>query len=342
MRAPTSLYSRWADMRRNGGTTADWDDYRTFERWCLERHVAPGDRLRRIDTSRPWGPDNISDSQLKDSPYYARWRSMRYNGGVRPRWEDFRAFERWCREHHVKPGDRLQRIDASCPWGPDNIEDEASGRSMVTDSPYYRRWVDMRRHGGIQSEWEDFRAFEQWCLDHHVEPGDRLYRVDVSRPWGPGNVEVGRYNDPGAANPPHYARWRGMRRHGGLQSEWADFRAFEQWCRGHHVGPGDRLQRVEASLPWGPGNVEVRRHDDPGATDSPYYRRWINMRRNGGVQHEWDDFPMFERWCVEHHVKPGDQLRRTDTKRLWGPDNTQDRHVESAGLLQNRGAVRPE
>lgn len=59
MRDPTSLYPRWAGMRRNGGTTADWGDYRTFELWCLEHHVKPGDQLRRTDTKRLWGPDNV-------------------------------------------------------------------------------------------------------------------------------------------------------------------------------------------------------------------------------------------------------------------------------------------
>lgn len=120
-----------------------------------------------------------------------------------------------------------------------------------------------------------------------------------------------------------YPRWAGMRRNGGTTADWEDYRTFELWCLERHVEPGDRLHRVDTSRPWGPDNVKGIRREATGATKSPYYRRWINMRRQGGVQPEWDDFPVFERWCVERHVKPGDQLRRTDTKRLWGPDNTQ-------------------
>ena len=48
----------------------------------------------------------------------------------------------------------------------------------------------MRCDSGVDSEWEDFRAFERWCLGHGIGPGDRLRRVDGSQPWGPGNVHV--------------------------------------------------------------------------------------------------------------------------------------------------------
>lgn len=58
------------------------------------------------------------------------------------------------------------------------------------DNPVYARWTRMRCDSGVDSEWEDFRAFERWCLGHGVVPGDRLRRVDGSRPWGPGNVRV--------------------------------------------------------------------------------------------------------------------------------------------------------
>ena len=394
MRAPMLPRSRWAGMRRNGGVTADWGDYRAFELWCREHHVEPGDRLRRVDTSRPWGPGNIKDIQRKaahvsGSPYYDRWTSMHHDADVDPEWDDFRVFELWCRERHVEPGDRLRRVDTSSPWGPGNVEVGRRDDPAPTESPYYKRWSAMRRQGGVRSEWGRLREFERWCLEHRIDPADRLHRVDTSRPWGPDNVEIDHVKESVTAESPHYARWSNMRYRDGVNPEWEDFRAFERWCRERHVEPGDRLRRVDTSRPWGPGNVKgvqrkttgatkspyyarwaymryqgvqsewddfdvferwCREHDfesgdqlrrldatlpwgpdntaiirreTVGATKSPYYRRWINMRRQGGVQPEWDDFPVFERWCVEHHVKPGDQLRRTDTKRLWGPDNVQ-------------------
>ena len=395
MRAPMLPRSRWAGMHRNGGVTADWGDYRAFELWCREHHVEPGDRLSRVDTSSPWGPGNVKDIQRKgthvsESPYYDRWTSMHHDADVDPEWDDFRVFELWCRERHVEPGDRLRRVDTSSPWGPGNVEVGRRDDPAPTESPYYKRWSAMRRQGGVRSEWGRLREFERWCLEHRIDPADRLHRVDTSRPWGPDNVEIDHVKESVTAESPHYARWSNMRYRDGVNPEWEDFRAFDLWCRGHHVEPGDRLRRVDTSRPWGPGNVkgiqrkttgatkspyyarwaymryqgdvqsewddfdvferwcrehdfesgdQLRRldatlpwgHDNTaiirretvGATKSPYYRRWINMRRQGGVQPEWDDFPVFERWCVEHHVKPGDQLRRTDTKRLWGPDNVQ-------------------
>ena len=358
MRAPMLPRSRWAGMRRNGGVTADWGDCRAFELWCREHHVEPGDRLRRVDTSRPWGPDNIKDIQRKathvsGSPYYDRWTSMHHDADVDPEWDDFRVFELWCRERHVEPGDRLRRVDTSSPWGPGNVEVGRRDDPAPTESPYYKRWSAMRRQGGVRSEWGRLREFERWCLEHRIDPADRLHRVDTSRPWGPDNVEIDHVKESVTAESPHYARWSNMRYRDGVNPEWEDFRAFELWCRGHHVEPGDRLRRVDTSRPWGPGNVKGIQREAIGARRSPYYARWIGMRRQGGVQPEWDQFRAFELWCKERHVKPGDQLRRTDMKRPWGPGNVKGIQRETSTMessphytrwtnMRRQGGVRPK
>ena len=359
MRAPMHPRSRWAGMHRNGGVTADWGDYRAFELWCREHHVEPGDRLRRVDTSRPWGPDNIKDIQRKathvsESPYYDRWTSMHHDADVDPEWDDFRVFELWCRERHVEPGDRLRRVDTSSPWGPGNVEVGRRDDPAPTESPYYKRWSAMRRQGGVQpDEWGQLREFERWCLEHRVDPADRLHRVDTSRPWGPDNVEIDHVKESVTAESPHYARWSNMRYRDGVNPEWEDFRAFELWCREHHVEPGDRLRRVDTSRPWGPGNVKGIQREAIGARRSPYYVRWIAMRRQGGVQPEWDQFRAFELWCKERHVKPGDRLRRTDMKRPWGPGNVNGIQRETSTMessphytrwanMRRQGGVRPK
>ena len=199
------------------------------------------------------GAGNVSDSRITDSSHYKRWVAMRHQGGIQPGWGDFRAFERWRREHDIGPGDRLRRVDTSRPWGPDNIKDIRQETAGVQGSPHYARWINTRVGGGVEPQWDQFREFERRCMDRHVGPGDRLRRIDTSRPWGPDNVERGHP----VVGSPYYRRWAAMRNRCGVSPEWDDFRAFEQWCRERHVGPDDQLRRIDRSRPCGPGNVRV-------------------------------------------------------------------------------------
>ena len=409
------LRRRWNAMRRHGGVDPAWDDFDVFLDWGLDHEADSGTLWTRCDTTQPWGPGNTivsrpdrddrpSDSRAiirsggglpdhrfpsisaaaewlaaqghakaregslwpavtspsgihaygfdwrspddgtisgkpgsrrPDNPVYARWAQMRHDSGVDSEWEDFHAFEQWCREHDIDLGaNRLSRADTSQPWGPDNIRVARRVTRGAKKSPYYARWARMR-HDGIDPEWADFRAFERWCAEHHVEPGDRLSRADTSRPWGPDNVRIVRKATAGASRSPHYKRWFSMRLQGGVSTEWDDLNTFEQWCAEHHIEPGDRLHRRDATLPWGSDNIQVIRRETVGATKSPHYKQWIGIRRQGGVQPEWDDFRAFEQWCTEHHIKPGDRLSRIDTSRPWGSDNIGIVRREAIGVTKS-------
>jgi len=68
--------------------------------------------------------------------------------------------------------------------------------------PHYVRWRNMRlrcqnptsskfkNYGGrgitVCKEWEDFRAFQQWCFAHYEE-AESLERVDNDGPYAPSN-----------------------------------------------------------------------------------------------------------------------------------------------------------
>lgn len=53
--------------------------------------------------------------------------------------------------------------------------------------PLYERWKSMFRQGGRSEEWQDFWRY---VGDVGEPPTDqRLYRLDDTQPWGPGNFE---------------------------------------------------------------------------------------------------------------------------------------------------------
>jgi hypothetical protein len=138
----TRTYKRWASMhndaRRSGcGVELEWHDYAIFRK-ALGTAIDGGLILVRPDRSAPWGPKNCKATTRSEylampravthgatgTALHKRWSSMRSHAlkdpaGCDPRWNSFATFAEDIGED--RPDCDLRRIDASSPYGPENI-----------------------------------------------------------------------------------------------------------------------------------------------------------------------------------------------------------------------------
>lgn len=163
------LWSRWRAMRNNVNSELS-DHWQDWERFAEDlRDLAPSDRLSRIDSRQPWGPDNfrIHPGSLIDHPkvgtlHWQRWRKLLKSAdkeagrGVVEDWRDFDNFERDVGSS-FEAGNVLVPVDWFRPWGPTNFRwgtqaDLSAligrfGRKAAKHGEYatraYKRWLSM-------------------------------------------------------------------------------------------------------------------------------------------------------------------------------------------------------
>lgn len=292
----TFLWSRWRAMRNNDNSHLgeEWQDWDRFAADLV--HLKRADRLVRLDTCRPWGPDNyaVHPGSFINHPkvgtrHWTRWRSLlkssdRPDGrGIVEEWRDFDAFERDVDDGYFA-GAVLIPLAWSKPWGPQNFkwgtQAELSrlvgkhGRKSIKHGEYttrtYKRWASMhndaRRNGcGVAQEWHNYTVFRD-AVGRAVEKGLILVRPDRCAPWGPHNCKV-------------VSR--------------AEYRAMP-------------------------------RAVTHGATDTPLHKRWSSLRSRAlrdeaGCDPRWQLFSNFAADIGED--RPNCELRRVDSSRPYGPDN---------------------
>lgn len=244
------LWSRWRAMRNNQHSElgTEWQEWDRFASDLA--HLKRSDRLVRLDTSRPWGPENyaIHPGSFIDHPkvgtlHWTRWRSLlkssdRPDGrGLMEEWRDFDTFEHDVARTYFERA-VLIPIEWSKPWGPSNFrwgtQTELSrmvgrhGRKALKHGEHatrtYKRWASMhndaRQSGcGVASEWHNYLIFRD-AVGEAIERGLVLVRPDRSAPWGPQNcktvsrreyLSMPRALTHGATNTPLYRRWSSLR-----------------------------------------------------------------------------------------------------------------------------------
>lgn len=151
------LYAVWKSMRRRAAgrcddVAASWNSFDAFYDWALAAGYRPGQRLRRENAKRPFGPRNCRWQRMASAPeprgphdgvdrrrLYRVWYHMRrrcedphdpaygYYGAKGARvcraWSEFEPFHVWARGAGWKPGLCLTRrgrarvfSPASCHW----------------------------------------------------------------------------------------------------------------------------------------------------------------------------------------------------------------------------------
>lgn len=113
------LYKLWVNARyfHKGEFCKDWDLYINFENWAYLNGYENGARLKRIDKTKLYQPDNchfLLGKTEYNTPLYREWVKMKYrsNYEVCSEWTQFPNFEVWALKNGYKPGYKVAIVNA--------------------------------------------------------------------------------------------------------------------------------------------------------------------------------------------------------------------------------------
>lgn len=116
----TRLYKLWLNCRHThkGEFCEAWKRYDTFENWAYDNGFQEGARLKRIDKTKPYGPDNcqfLLGRTEYNTPLFRVWAKMMYRSKypVCSEWTQFPNFEVWALENGYKDGMKLVIVRAN-------------------------------------------------------------------------------------------------------------------------------------------------------------------------------------------------------------------------------------
>ena len=98
----SKLYKIWLNKRYNykNQFEPEWDNYDNFENWAYANGYEENARLKRIDPTKPFGPDNcqlLLGKTEYNTPLYRIWTKIKYKSKYElcEEWSHFPNFEVW-------------------------------------------------------------------------------------------------------------------------------------------------------------------------------------------------------------------------------------------------------